>query len=421
MKKLLSCLYIALLLGACEKKYELPDEVVKPAGPTLTIAQLKKRISGSNSLYAFKGGDSSLYLTITMDETSGNIYKQVYAEDLEGSGIQLRLLNSGGLYEGDNIRLLLGRLSLVASNNMLYLDSISVEKDVVKLASGSRFSARTVTMDQLLNAPSVLDAQNLQSQYVRITDIEFSYESRGKPLANIIARSSVDHYFGKCFGKTIALRTSGLCQFAGQLVPAGHGEITGILQQYNTAYSLVLKTHGDLQLAGETCGKTDTSQSGTYLYKDFEDKSLSSGGWLQIQSSGSISWTSSNYAQSSYYARISNKVAEVYQGGQTWLISPIIDLQKAQSPILHFITAVSSTLSPLDLLLTEEVDANLPDSAIWLQLKYVSPTNGFSYMSSGDLSLSQWKGRRIRLAFRYNAQNTAGAIWNLDNIVIKER
>ena len=82
---------------------------------------------------------------------------------------------------------------------------------------------------------------------------------------------------------------------------------------------------------------------------------------------------------------------------------------------------MSSTLTPLDLLLTEEVDASLPDSAIWLQLKYASPTNGFSYMSSGDLSLSPWKGRRIRLAFRYSAQNIAGAIWNLDNIVMKER
>lgn len=418
-KKLLPLLLGVLWISSCNKEYDLPDNIVQEPGPELSISQLRKKIKSANSLYTFNGGDTSLTLTITMDETSGNIYKQFYATDAMGSAIQLRVLNSGGLYQGDKIRLRLGRLSLLCSNSMIYLDSILAERDIVKLASGLPTLAKSVSMEQLLTGSSYQDPLNLQSQYVRISDVEFNYESRGKTLANAIARTSGEHKFGKCFGKTITLRTSGSSKFAGRIVPSGHGELSGLLQQYNDGYTLYLRDLADLQMNANPCGKPDTSVRTIYLYKDFEDKSLSSGGWTQVQSSGTLEWTNSNFAQSSYYARISNKVGESYLAGQTWYISPPIDLQQASQPELTFVTANSSTISPLNVLVSAEYVSGDPLAVNWQDYAYAQKSS-FTFLQAGPINLNSWKGKTIRIAYRYTALTGSGSIWNLDNIQVRD-
>ena len=110
-KKVIILLLIIIPFFQCSKKYELPPELIKPAGPLLKIEQLKKRLNSINSYFRFSEGDTSVLLTVTMDETSGNIYKQFYAADEDGNAIQLRLLNSGGIYQGDRFWLQSGSVS----------------------------------------------------------------------------------------------------------------------------------------------------------------------------------------------------------------------------------------------------------------------------------------------------------------------
>lgn len=420
-KKVIILLLIIISFFQCSKKYELPPELIKPAGPLLKIEQLKKRLNSINSYFRFSEGDTSVLLTVTMDETSGNIYKQFYAADEDGNAIQLRLLNSGGIYQGDRFRLLLGGLTLICSNNMVSIDSVSIENNIVKVSSGHIIQPKSISMEDLFTATSFRDVDNLQSQFVRLTDVEFAAESRGKSFANVIARTSAEHKLGPCFGKTIGIRTSGLANFANRPVPDKHGEINGILQQYNDFYTLVLRSYGEWNFQTSVCGKPDTSTADVYLYKDFEDKSLTSGEWLSIQSVGTTSWTCSNFAQSSYYARISNKSNEIYDNCTTWLISPEIDLRKAMRPHLSFVTANSSTLSPLNLMVTEDFTIlGGVSAAQWQNIPFAFPKGSFSFSASGQLDFSAWRGKKIRIGFRYSGTSASGSIWNLDNIVLKE-
>ncbi len=48
----------------------------------------------------------STYGVVVGDESSGNIYKNSYVQDSTGA-INLRLINPGGLYVGDSIRIYL--------------------------------------------------------------------------------------------------------------------------------------------------------------------------------------------------------------------------------------------------------------------------------------------------------------------------
>src|SRR4051812_34270195 len=97
-------LIILPCIVACHKKYDQPQLKTLNESAKLGIAELKGRVPLSNSHYHFAGGDTNLYCTVTMDENSGNLYKQVYVKDDNGIAMQLNLLNSGGLFSGDRVR-----------------------------------------------------------------------------------------------------------------------------------------------------------------------------------------------------------------------------------------------------------------------------------------------------------------------------
>lgn len=419
MKYFLICLL--LLFFSCEKKYDLPPATVLKEGATLSIQQLKQNLAGSNSLHHFSTGDTSIYLTITMDESSGNLYKQVYATDDQGSAILLKLLNSGGLYQGDKIRINFNGCYAVCANNMVSIDSLDLEKSVVKLSSGTKSLAKNISMTQVQKDLFFKDAGNLQAQLVTISNVEFNAADRGKTLANVIGKSSYEYELGECYGFKISVRTSGLARFAGKAVPSGSGQITGILQQYNNDYTLLLRDYAEMAMNQAACGPPDTAVTKKYLYKDFDDQDLLSGGWQSKNVLGQTTWTISNYAQSSYYARIYNKSNNVYEACEAWLISPEVDLQSAIAPVLSFQTANSSTISPLSLMISENYVLGNPSSATWQEISFPIQKSSFTYFPTGDLSLNNYKGKKIHVAWKYTGTASSGSIWNVDVILVKEK
>src|SRR5688500_18858836 len=110
MTRLFCCIVLALFCSNCKKAFDEPSLKIMNEGANLTIAALKARTNGFNGYYKFGGGDTNLFCTVTMDESSGNIYKQVFVRDDEGSAIQLRLVTPGGLFTGDRIRVNLNSL-----------------------------------------------------------------------------------------------------------------------------------------------------------------------------------------------------------------------------------------------------------------------------------------------------------------------
>lgn len=417
MKKLIAT---TLVFSACHNHFDQPPLKALDDGAAITVTQLRNKLHGDNSLYHFTEGDSSIYLTVTMDEAQGNLYKQVYAADKDGRGILLKLLTSGGLYTGDAIRINLNNTWLVCANNMVTLDSLDLAKHVVKLSSGHLLQPIVKTVEEIMAKVNYADAGNLQSSLVMLSDVEFDASSQGLTLANAIGKSSLEHPLGKCGGKKIYLRTSGLASFAGKVVPSGHGSISGIIQQYNSEFTLVLRNYSEIQMQGSNCGPPDTTKTGYLLYKDFDDKNLSSGGWINAAVTGTTSWAVSNIGQSSYYARIYNKTNSVYEACEAWLISPEVNLSAASAPALSFLTANSSTASPLSLMISENYQSGMPATATWTELNFTIQKNSFTYCPSGEIDLSAYKNKKIRLAFKYSGTNSTGSIWDVDKIQIKE-
>jgi hypothetical protein len=409
------------LIFSCQKKYDLPPAQAVPEGAALSIKQLKTRLTNSNSLYRFSTGDSSVYFTVTMDETSGNIYKQVFVCDDAGDAMVLKLLSSGGLYQGDRIRVNLNAVWLVCANNQVSLDSIDLEKSVVKISTGTRKLPKSISMLDLQSNLSFRDGGNLQSQLVQISTVEFNAADRGKSLANYIGKSSLEYEFGTCYGFKIGLRTSGLARFASKNIPQGAGSIIGVLQEYNNAYTLVLRDYSEMTMSETPCGPPDTTATKNYLFKNFEDQSITSGDWQLQNVVGVTTWSISNFGQSSYYARIYNKTNTVYEACEAWMISPEINLSPATDPILNFKTANSSTASPLALMVSEDYVQGAPSTGTWKELPFTIQKSSFTYCASGDVSLQAYKGKKIRLAWKYSGTAASGSIWNVDEILVKEK
>src|SRR5688572_2971726 len=173
MKRTFCFLSLVFLFGFCKNEFDTPPVKQAQDGARITIAQIKSKYF-KNINYKFKA-DSNLYCVVTADEVSGNLYKDVYVRDASGA-IHVKLKFSGGLYIGDSIRINLKGALLNEYNSLIQLDSVNVEKSVVKLASGLNPQALTVSLEQVL--VNTAATNTLQSQLVRINSLEFIQSDR---------------------------------------------------------------------------------------------------------------------------------------------------------------------------------------------------------------------------------------------------
>ena len=128
VKTIFMMLALVMLGVGCKKEYDSPPLRTLPVGSVITIAQLKAMYT--NAPVHFDTA-VSVYAVVTSDENDGNFYKNISVQDQTG-GITLRLLNSGGLYVGDSVRLYLPGTVLSPYNNLMQLDSVDVDNNVVK-------------------------------------------------------------------------------------------------------------------------------------------------------------------------------------------------------------------------------------------------------------------------------------------------
>ena len=156
----------ALTLQSCKKEYDQPPSNDIPAGNFLTVTDLRNLYTGTP--IHFIDGDTNVRCVVTADEVSGNLYKNVYVTD-GSSGLNLRLKNSGGLYEGDSIRINLNGTILSEYNGVLQLDSVDVDLNIVKLATNVTVTPVSVTVDDVIANP------DLQSRLVKLSNVEFLY------------------------------------------------------------------------------------------------------------------------------------------------------------------------------------------------------------------------------------------------------
>lgn len=415
MKKIvtLSTLFLAgaILFFACKKKFDVPPVKQANDGARITIANLKAKYQmNQNQNYRFQN-DSNLYCVVTADEVSGNLYKEVYVKDATGA-LHLRLVYSGGLFIGDSIRINLKGTYLNDDNNLIQLDSVNTEKSIVKLASGLNPQPEVMTIAQITSPTTTA-----QSKLVRIDNVQFiPGVSSFTTFADALGKNDVNQGIKSCSTPTLTVRTSGYSNFAGAALPTGNGSIIGIVSQYGTTMQLSIRNYNEVNMTGALCGST--LAPGTYMNKDFEDLSITSGGWTQQNVIGSINWTASTFSGQNF-AKCTN-----FSGSnvacETWLISPPVSIATSTNPNLYFQSACNYTGAQMEVWVSTNYTSGAPSTATWTQLSPTLSPGSWTFVSSGTVSLASYKSATTRVAFKYIGSNTDGKTWEVDDVIIKE-
>lgn len=409
----------AALTSCVKKEFDSPPAQNIPVGQLLTLQDLRDTFASVGAPIRFES-DFSIYANVTMDDRSGNIYRNAYVQDPTGA-IVLRTLFSGGLYEGDSVRIALKGTTLSMYNGMLQLDSVDVDKNIIKQATGKFIQPQDITLEELLTG-------NFQAKLVRINNVEFDGSELNSSYANAVTQQTQNRTLIDCFDNSAIVRTSGYADFAGDLVAQGNGSLVAVVGEFNGDIQLFIRKPSEINMTGSRCTPNPFE---SYLFKNFSDQSITSGGWTNYVVSSSpqagISWYTSDQGSSgNYYA-----VASGYQNGATnnteiWLISPPVNLLQSSAPGMKFKSSTNFNGPGLQLLISTDYDGVSDPNTSGSWTNYTgfctwSP-GSFSWTNSGLIQLTQFMGNsNVYFAFKYTSSTASGsATWQVDDIIVNE-
>ena len=166
--------------------------------------------------------------------------------------------------------------------------------------------------------------------------------------------------------------------------------------------------------------------SAQYLDKDFNDLSLTSGGWTTQIIFDTTNWFVDSFGGDDFVK------ATNYSNGQnvptnTWLISPAVDLSFASQPMLSFETIMKWPGAALVLHISTDYDgtSNPTQQGTWTDITAlatwdVDNTTWGSWTPSGDVDLSSYISSSTYIAYEYLGSANSGSTWEIDNILITE-
>ena len=410
--RLFYIVFFALSLFACKREYDSPPLNQLPENGIISIAQLRSMAFPHKFV-----GDTSIFGVITMDEQTGNIYKNVYIQDTSGAGMNLRLLSSGGVIQGDSVRVSLKGTILTQFDGMLQLDSVDIDDNIVTQSTGNIVEPKTVTIAEINSS--------MQAQLIRLEGVEFSGMDVGGTWADGDNQASLNRMLVNCFGDEVIVRTSGYANFANEVIPSDNGSIIGVVGQYNTDMQLYIRTPLEAQMADPRC------TASYLLYKDFDDGSTTSGGWGSFWMGTNANGTNwgeweifgGNVASASNFefASFTNYACE------SWLVSPSVNLTGTTLPILTFDNVTRYSGPGLELYVSTDYDGS-SDPALqgtWTNITSSVPnwdvdSGDWTFVPSGTIDLSPYISPNTYIAFKYIGSNVDGATWEIDNIIIQE-
>lgn len=394
---------LTLGFASCKKEFDSPPQNTIPTGYVLTMDSLINMYQGTPIHFT---EDYSVYGVITADEVDGNLYKNIYVQN-GTSALNLRLLNSGGVYIGDSIRIYLKGTVLSEYNGMLQLDSVDVDKNIIKQSTNVVVTPTDVNITDI-------DA-SWQSRLIKIDSVEFSSLELLTTYADAVNQTSENRTLTDCNGNTIIVRTSGYANYAGTQLAQGNGSLVAIVGVFGSTIQLYIRSLAEVQMTAPRC-----TGNAPFMFKDFEDNSITSGGWSIKNVSGSINWVTNGVGATSgsYYGQCSNYVSGTNYACDTWYISPSMDLSASVNPVLEFINAYNYSGAPLELYISTDYVSGMPSTGTWTQLTgWTISTGSWSWVTA-SINLSSYKQSNVHIGFRYTGTSSNGSTWEIDDIKV---
>ena len=366
------------------------------------------------------GQDLNVKATVVANDATGNLFKYVYVED-ETGGIKLRL-NKTSLYLENKYKV---GAEITIKAKDLYIDAVGGEIQLGALYNGAIGNIeeadiyknvfyegvnKTVTPTTItINTSPNLDSHI--GKLIKLENVEFDDASAGAPFAGT---TTTNRTLKDCSGKTILLRTSNFASFASTPTPAGKGTLVGVLSVFNGTYQIWIRDLIDLSMDGNRC---DGTVPPVTLFSD--DFSAGLGNWTAVSVKGAQVWVTSNQGTGSNYHAVMNGFSGSALENEDWLISKEISLTGYATYFLNFDSDVRYNGNVLEVYITENYTNN-PSTTTWTKLNATLDTNSgaFGFANSGNIDLSSYAGKNIRLAYKYISTNSAASTWEVDNVKI---
>ena len=137
---------------------------------------------------------------------------------------------------------------------------------------------------------------------------------------------------------------------------------------------------------------------------------------VKLPSASSYVW----YCDTQYGMKASSYISNKAYEAESWLISPFIDLTSAESAVLSFDHAANK-FSGHDPEEQMHVMASC-DGVNWTELDVPSWPSGndWNFVGSGDISLAQFVGGKVQIAFVYTATTSVCGTWEIKNFKVCE-
>lgn len=169
----------------------------------------------------------------------------------------------------------------------------------------------------------------------------------------------------------------------------------------------------------------------TYLaQKDFQDQSMTSGGWQQFivtSTPGSYSWTIQDLGSpGNYYAVASGWNGSSADDTELWMVSGSFNLFTAINPELNFRNAENFGGPQLDLMISTDYNgvSDPTTQGTWTSLTSMAnwSSGGFAWTNGGPVDLSAYNGNSsVYIAFVYTSDASNGASsWEIDEVEVTE-
>ena len=407
----------SVLAVSCEKEYDSPPLRTLPIGSVLTVAELRDLYTNADVRFR---GDSSVYAVVTADEQNGNLYKNIFVQDHTGA-IVMRLINSGGLYQGDSVRIYLPGTKLTSYAGMLQIDSVDVDNNVVKQATQVNKSPQLVTISQI--------GPDLQGKLIRLENVQFIAADTAQTYADAVNQNTLNRTLEDCGGATVLVRTSGYADFAGENLPNGKGSFVGVVSQFQSDMQLFIRDINEVQLTGPRCGMSSCAPA-TSLTETFS--AVSNGTdvniecWLNVFTQGSRKWKGVVSGPDFFTEAKPPSFGTV---NETWLVTAPMQFNTGMA--LRFKSALGGTHQHDGLTIMVSTDINLLDgtdvaNATWTEVTGATIANSTStvgaWIDSGNVGLDGYlsAGQDFVIGFRYSGTPVSQATpYRIDDVIIQ--
>lgn len=403
--------FALIAFTSCTKEFDNPTVKTIPTGTVMTIAEVRALHVPGQEIKITQ--DISVYGVVTADESTGNLYKESYIQDETGA-LYLRFTSSTGLYIGDSVRININGAKILKYNQMLQVDSLHADNSVFKINTQQFRTPQVVTISDLL-----ANIEGFQGKLIQLDNVRFVARNQSLTYADGVNKVSTGRFLQDLGGSQVEVRTSGYANFANDTLPGGNGTFVGISAQYNSGIQLLIRNTNEVDLHGAIPIE---------IIKNFDDQSLTSGGWTTTLVNGPIYAAWAMYIATNSAAKIScyNSATTMGEVSDAWLISPAFDLSTSSSPLFNFRNVVRYGTAPaLEVLVSTNYDGvSAPSTATWSNLTSLAAwdtdiSSWSTWTNSGNLSLTPYKSNATYIAFRHQGQNISGVpTWELDDIKI---